>query len=150
MQIHQIKRNKPNKKKMTVGRGGKRGKTSGRGHKGQKARAGHSLRPEMRDIIKKIPKKRGFGKNRARTVNSSIVKPEPINLSVLNEVFTDGGVVNPISLAEKGVIKKSKGRLPKVKILGMGDITNKIQVSGCMFSETAKTKIEKAGGSISV
>jgi large subunit ribosomal protein L15 len=148
MQTHQIKRNKPNKKKITVGRGGKRGKTSGRGHKGQKARAGHKLRPEMRDIIKKLPKRRGYGKNRARTINSSVVKPTPINLSILEEVFSDGDAVTPASLVEKGVLKKGKGRLPKVKILGMGDVTKKVKVSGCDVSESAKGKIEKAGGSV--
>ena len=148
MQAHQIKRNKPNKKKMTVGRGGKRGKTSGRGHKGQKARAGHKLRPEMRDIIKKLPKRRGFGKNRARTVNSSIVKPTPINLPILDEFFADGDIVTPASLVEKNILKRSKGKLPQVKILGMGDITKKIKVSECAFSKSAKEKIEKAGGSI--
>ena len=150
MQTHQIKRNKPNKKKITVGRGGKRGKTSGRGHKGQKARAGSKLRPEMRDIIKRLPKKRGFGKNRARTVNSSVVKPTPINLPVLDKVFADGDAVTPASLVEKGVLKKGKGRLPYVKILGMGDITKKVSVSDCTVSESAKEKIEKAGGSVSL
>ena len=60
MQTHQLKRNISNKKKRVVGRGGKRGKTSGRGTKGQKARAGHRIRPALRDIIKKIPKLRGY------------------------------------------------------------------------------------------
>jgi len=148
MQTHQIKRNTPNKTKMTIGRGGKRGKTSGRGHKGQKARAGHSLRPEMRDIIKKLPKKRGYGKNRARTVNSSIVKPTPVNLSVIDSIFIDGEVVTRESLVEKKVVNMKKGRLPQVKILGLGEITKKITVSGCSFSGSAKEKIEKAGGSV--
>lgn len=148
MQTHQIKRNTPNKSKMTVGRGGKRGKTSGRGHKGQKARAGHSLRPEIRDIIKKLPKKRGYGKNRARTVNSSVVKPTPVNLSVLDSVFTDGEVITRAILTEKKVVSMKKGRLPQIKILGLGDITKKITVSGCSVSGSAKEKIEKAGGKI--
>jgi len=82
MQLHQLKRNTPNKKAKRVGRGGKRGKTSGRGMKGQKARAGTSGRPEMRDIIKKIPKLRGHGKNRARTVNAERILPSVVNLSV--------------------------------------------------------------------
>ena len=127
MQIHQLKRNTPNKKAKKVGRGGKRGKTSGKGHKGQNARAGRKKRPEMRDIIKKLPKKRGFGKNRARTVNSSVVKPTPINLPLLDRVFVDGDEVTPASLIEKGILKIEKGRVPRVKILGMGDITKKIK-----------------------
>ena len=148
MQTHQIKRNRPNKKKMVVGRGGKRGKTSGRGHKGQKARSGHKLRPEMRDIIKKLPKKRGFGKNRARTVNSSVIKPTAINLSVLDKVLNNGDTVTRVFLVEKGVIKKEKGKVPNVKILGMGEITKKVSISECSISENAKSKIEKAGGKV--
>jgi len=148
MQIHQLKRNTSNKKAKKVGRGGKRGKTSGKGHKGQKARAGRKLRPEMRDIIKKLPKKRGYGKNRARTVNSSVVKPLPVNLSVLNKTFSDGDIVTAVTLIEKKVIDRVKGRIPRVKILGSGGIIKKVSVSGCAISESAKKKIEKAGGSI--
>ncbi len=150
MQIHQLKRNTPNKKSRQVGRGGKRGKTSGRGTKGQKARAGSKLRPEMRDIIKKLPKKRGFGKNRARTVNSSVVKKSPINITVLEKMFSDGEVVSPVLLIEKGILKKIKGRIPRIKILGMGEITKKIEVEGCSVSKSAIEKIEKAGGSVKV
>ncbi|HEY4495498.1 MAG TPA: uL15 family ribosomal protein, partial [Candidatus Paceibacterota bacterium] len=60
MQLHQLQRNKKARKGIRVGRGGKRGKTSGRGTKGQKARAGHRIRPEIRDAIKKLPKRRGY------------------------------------------------------------------------------------------
>ena len=150
MQIHQLKRNTPNKKSRQVGRGGKRGKTSGRGTKGQKARAGSKLRPEMRDIIKKIPKKRGYGKNRGRTVNSSVVKALPINLSILEKVFSDGDVVTPALLIEKGTLKKVKGRIPRIKILGMGEITKKVTIEGCVVSKSASEKIEKAGGGVKV
>jgi len=80
MQLHELKRKTKAKTKKRVGRGGIRGKTSGRGHKGQNARAGHRVRPEIRDMFKKLPKLRGHGVNRARTVNSSVVKPTPINL----------------------------------------------------------------------
>ena len=148
MQIHQLKRNTPNKKAKKVGRGGKRGKTSGKGHKGQKARAGRKLRPEMRDIIKKLPKKRGYGKNRARTVNSSVVKSLPVNISVLNKVFSDGDTVTVATLIEKKVIDTVKGRMPRVKILGSGSIVKKVTISGCTISENAKKKIEKVGGSV--
>jgi ribosomal protein L15 len=60
MQIHNLKRNHKNKKDRLVGRGGKHAKTSGRGGKGQTARAGNKRRPELRDIIKKLPKHRGY------------------------------------------------------------------------------------------
>jgi ribosomal protein L15 len=61
MQFHTLKRKTENKKSKQVGRGGTRGKTSGRGTKGQNARAGHKKRPELRDIIKRVPKLRGRG-----------------------------------------------------------------------------------------
>ena len=73
MQTHNLKRVHANQKGKTVGRGGTRGKTAGRGTKGQNARSGHRKRPELRDIIKKIPKKRGHGKNRSASAWS--VKP---------------------------------------------------------------------------
>lgn len=60
MQIHDLKRKNKNKKDRIVGRGGKHAKTSGRGGKGQTARAGNKRRPELRDIIKKLPKNRGY------------------------------------------------------------------------------------------
>ena len=60
MQIHNLKRIHKNKKDRIVGRGGKHAKTSGRGGKGQTARAGNKRRPELRDIIKKLPKNRGY------------------------------------------------------------------------------------------
>ncbi len=63
MQFHTLKRHTPNKKSKQVGRGGTRGKTSGRGTKGQNARAGRKKRPELRDFIKRVPKLRGRGKS---------------------------------------------------------------------------------------
>ncbi len=150
MQLHELKRKTKAKSKKRVGRGGLRGKTSGRGHKGQKARAGHSIRPEIRDMIKKLPKLRGHGVNRSRTVNSSVVKPTPINLKVLEENFGNGDKVNPKVLVSAGLIDKKKGRIPKIKILGTGEITKKLEVSDFTISESAKGKIEKAGGSVKV
>lgn len=67
MQFHSLKRKTPNKKSRQVGRGGTRGKTSGRGTKGQNARAGNKKRPELRDFIKRVPKLRGRGKNSLKT-----------------------------------------------------------------------------------
>lgn len=148
MQTHELKRVHVNKKSKIVGRGGKRGKTSGRGHKGQKARAGHSIRPEIRDVISKIPKRRGYGKNRARTVNSSIVKPAIVNLSDLEKAFADDDLVTPAVLVVKKVINKKAGKLPQVKILSSGSFTKKIKVSGCLLSASAEEKIKKLGGKI--
>ena len=130
-----------------VGRGGKRGKTSGRGTKGQNARAGHKKRPEMRDLIKKLPKLRGHGKNRARTVRNR-VKYTPVNLAVLESTFAAGDVVTPETLYKKGVIRARGGKIAFVKILGTGTLTKALSVSNCETSETAKKAIEAAGGSV--
>lgn len=146
MQIHNLKRNTKNKKTPRVGRGGKRGKTSGRGTKGQLARSGRKLRPELRDIIKKLPKLRGRGKNYLKSVKKDALA---VNVSILEKAFTSGDEVNPKILLEKGVIKMPKGERLPIKILATGEITKKLTVSGCRVSESAKEKIEKAGGVVS-
>lgn len=141
MQLHTLKREHPNKKARLVGRGGTRGKTSGRGGKGQTARAGNKRRPQMRDIIKKIPKLRGY------RFNSAVKKSAPVNISALN-IFKAGSVINPTVLFENKLIRKVGGVYPTVKILGNGEINVKLEITGCEISTSARTKIEKAGGSI--
>ncbi len=148
MQIHNLKAPAHHKTVKRIGRGGKRGKTSGRGGKGQTARTGNSGRPEMRDIIKRLPKLRGHGKNRARTVNAERVLPALVNVSALESVFDGGSQVTPSTLLAHGLVSKVGGRIPKVKILGTGELTKKLTVSGCTFSTSAKEKIEKVGGTI--
>ncbi len=98
MQIHEVKRKTENRKKKYVGRGGKRGKTSGKGTKGQNSRSGRKKRPEMRDIIKKLPKLRGRGKN----VFKSIRKPVLVSEAKLATLFKDG---------EKATIAEIRKRL---------------------------------------
>jgi large subunit ribosomal protein L15 len=142
MRIHELKRRIKNKKHVLIGRGGKRGKTSGRGGKGQTARAGHKARPEMRDIIKRMPKLRGYS---FKTIEK---KPIVLNLADLELTFSNGDVVNSKTLVAKGLVKITGGRKPRVKILSMGEITKKVAVSGCLVSAGAKAKIEKAGGSV--
>jgi large subunit ribosomal protein L15 len=146
MQIHEIKRVHANKKSKLVARGGKRGKTAGRGGKGQTARAGNKRRPAMRDIIKKLPKLRGHGKNRAKSTFDR--GPEVVvNVGALS-VFKDGDVVTPTALIAKGVISKIVGKNPEVKILGDGEIKVALTIDRCKVSKTAKEKIEKAGGKV--
>lgn len=129
----------------SVGRGGRRGKTSGRGTKGQKARAGRKLRPELRDIIKKLPKLRGRGKNSFKVFRK---KPVTINLNLLNSVFKDKEIVSPKTLIEKKIIKKTGSITPKVKVLSVGEIKKPLSIEGLEVSLPAKIKIEKVGGSI--
>jgi large subunit ribosomal protein L15 len=145
MQIHNIKRKTQNKKVMLVGRGGKRGKTSGRGGKGQTARAGHKARPEWRDFIKRMPKLRGYSFQSITSVRNPVVS---INLDLIDAAFKDGATVKPSTLFAKGVIEQYKGKNQKVKILGGGEIKKKIILVGCTVSKSAKEKIEKAGGSV--
>ncbi len=134
---------------MRVGRGGKRGKTSGRGTKGQNARAGHKKRPEARDQIKKIPKLRGHGKNRSRTVRNN-PGYAAINLSALEMVFNAGDSVTTSTLLQKGLTTTRGGRVQPIKILGTGTLTKKLTITGLITSESAKTAIEAAGGSVVV
>lgn len=147
MQTHNLKRKNPNYKSARVGRGGKRGKTSGRGTKGQNARAGRKKRPEMRDIIKKIPKLRGRGKNINKTVKQFTIYP--VNLEIIEKTFSSGSKITPAQFVKMGIINLQKGKNPKVKILGKGELTKNINVFGCAVSGEAKTKIEKAGGKVS-
>jgi len=148
MQLHELKPTTPKKAAKRIGRGGKRGKTSGRGHKGQKARAGNSTRPEMREHIKKIPKLRGHGVNRAQTVNAEKVRPVVVNVAALEAAFENGAVVNRKTMVAAGVLETVRRKAPAVKILGNGELTKKLKVEDCQVSESAKTKIEAAGGSV--
>ncbi len=143
MQLNNLIPKTKNKKTMIVGRGGKRGKTAGRGGKGQTARAGHKKRPELRDFIKRIPKLRGRGVNGLRTIET---KPVSVNLKDIELAFKAGDIVNPASLIEKKVITTADGRIPTIKVLSVGEITKKITLSNCKISAQAKAKIEKVGG----
>ena len=119
------------------GHGSGNGKTAGYGHKGQKARSG-APRPGFEGgqmpLYRRLPK-RGFKKP-----NRDVVVA--INVSML-EKFENGALVNCESLTKLGLVK---GNFDKIKILGNGDLTKKLTVHVCEFSETAKKKIEAAGG----
>lgn len=143
MQLHQLQRVTPNKSKKRVGRGGLRGKTSGRGTKGQKARAGHRIRPDVREKLKKIPKLRGY---RSKSIEA---KSLVVNISALEKSFAAGDTLTPALLVERGLLRVRKGAtMPVIKILGDGEMTKKLILSGFVISASAKEKIEKAGGSI--
>ena len=142
MQLHQLKRTHANKKHVQVGRGGKRGKTSGRGTKGQNARAGNKKYPELRVIIKRLPKLRGY------RFNSHQLKAVVVNVAKLEANFKANDSVTPTTLLEKGLVSYKKGTRPVVKILATGDITIPLLVSGCAVSAQAKDKIVAAGGAV--
>ena len=143
MQTHNLKRNTSNKKARQVGRGGSRGKTSGRGTKGQNARSGRKKRPEWRDIIKRLPKLRGRGKN---FLKSRFVDDKPINLSLIDSNYSSGETVNLKTLIEKGLVNKNEKS--KIKILGSGKLAKAINFENVKMSDKIKIIVEKAGGKI--
>ena len=142
MQLHQLKPQHKRKTRKRIGRGGKRGTYSGRGQKGQKSRAGASFKPVIRGFIKRYPKLRGY---RFNPISS---KPVVINLSVLEKEFNDQETVNPETLIKKGIVDKIKGKIPKIKILGQGELTKSLSFENCLVSEKAKEKIKKAKGNV--
>ena len=129
-------------KRIGRGHGSGNGKTAGKGHKGQKARAGHGMRPGFEGgqmpLQRRVPK-RGF---------NNIFAEEwlAINVSAL-EVFEDGTVVDATALAEKGIIKKAN--LP-IKVLGNGKLTKKLTVKLNAYSASATEKINSVGGKAEV
>lgn len=114
-----------------MGRGGRRGTTSGKGTKGQKARAGHKIRPAFYDIIKKLPKKRGYKFRRFR------VKPAIVNFAVLEKHFKEGDTISPSILLAAGLVGRMKGRTPAVKILGKNNGKKKFVFKDVSFSKSA-------------
>ena len=129
-------------KRVGRGIGSGNGKTSGKGHKGQNARSGGGVRPGFEGgqmpLYRRLPK-RGFTNIFAKQYVS-------VNVEVLDR-FEDGAEVTPEILKEAGVISKT---LDGVKFLGRGEVTKKLTVKAAKFSETAKEKIEKAGGKAEV
>ncbi len=142
MQLHQLQPVHKSKEPKRIGRGGKRGTYSGRGVKGQLARAGAKKQPAIRQWIKRYPKLRGYRFGRISQ------KPTIISLGLLDKNFKDGEVVTPRILIQKGLIEKKYGKIPEVKILSGGQITKKIIVRNCQTSEKAAQKIKEAGGKI--
>lgn len=140
MQLNNLKKNRNNRKPTRVGRGGKHAKTSGRGTKGQNARSGRKKRPEMRDVIKRLPKLRGRGKN---FLKSRFADAQVLNLSVLEANFSAKDVIDRASLQAKGLTGSGQ-----VKILANGSITKAVTIKGLNISESAKAAVEKAGGKV--
>lgn len=129
-------------KRIGRGAGSGQGKTAGKGHKGQKARAGRGMRPGFEGgqmpLQRRVPK-RGFHNNFA-------TKYAIINLSVLDR-FEDGAVVDADALCAAGIVRKV---YDGVKVLGNGELKKKLTVKASAFSESAKAKIEAAGGKAEV
>ena len=145
MKLHELSPaigSKKEAKRVGRGHGSGNGKTAGKGHKGQKARAGRGMQIGFEGgqmpLQRRVPK-RGFNNIFAEQVAI-------INVAAL-EAFEDGAVVDNAALKSKGIIKKES--IP-VKVLGNGKLTKKLTVSVSAFSESAAKKIEAAGGKAEV
>ncbi len=146
MKIHELSpapgSTKPVKR---IGRGpaSGQGKTAGKGHKGQKARAGRGMNPGFEGgqmpLQRRLPK-RGFNNIFAKEIAI-------VNLSALEAAFEDGAVIDTAVLLEKGLVKKE---LDGIKVLAHGELTKKFTVKANAFSKEAKAKIEAVGGTAEV
>lgn len=146
MKLHELSPAQGSKKEVKrIGRGAGsgQGKTAGKGHKGQKARAGFSSRPGFEGgqmpLQRRVPK-RGFN-------NIFATEYAIVNVSDLEERFENGATVDAESLIACGLIKKT---LDGIKVLGKGEITKSLTVKVNAVSESAKAKIEAAGGKVEV
>ncbi|MBO4339617.1 MAG: 50S ribosomal protein L15 [Firmicutes bacterium] len=146
MKLHELSPSQGSKKAVKrIGRGpaSGQGKTAGKGHKGQKARAGRGMRPGFEGgqmpLQRRLPK-RGFNNIFAKEIAI-------VNVAALDKKFEDGATVDIEALKATGLIKKE---LDGVKVLGNGEITKKLTVKVNAFSESAKAKIEAAGGKAEV
>ncbi|MDA7535350.1 50S ribosomal protein L15 [Akkermansiaceae bacterium] len=145
MNLHNLSPNpgaKHRRKRLGCGESSGLGKTSGRGHKGQKSRSGGGVRPGFEGgqmpLHRRLPK-RGFSNLQFRDTVAIV------NISQLETFFEDGAEVNEVSLRDAGLVK---GQADKIKLLGQGDLTKKFKVTVDLASASAKEKIEKAGGSL--
>ncbi len=138
MQLHQLQSKHARKyAQPTIGRGGKRGNTSGRGQKGQKSRSGHRIRPAERDLLIRLPKLRGYNNKPQRDVATVLQFSDLMKLS--------GTVVNRETLLAARLLRSLAER---VKILGGGTMGRAMTIQNVPMSASAKIAIEKAGGKV--
>jgi large subunit ribosomal protein L15 len=137
------------RKRVGRGMGSGKGRYSGRGVKGQKARSGsHTMRPGFEGgqmpIYMRLPKQRGPYSKDAMPMGPHRTQTVPVNLRDLERVFEDGAEATLEAMVEKGLIKNTR---TDVKVLGQGELTKKLAVTAHSFSASAREKIEQAGGS---
>lgn len=147
MRLHTLSPNpgsKHRRKRLGFGESSGKGKTSGKGHKGQKARSGGSVRLGFEGgqmpIQRRLPK-RGFNNTAFRDVYGIV------NLDSLEKLFAEGATVTEAALREHGLIR---GKLDGIKVLGRGELTKKLTLEVDLVTASAREKIEKIGGTISI
>ena len=152
LSLHTLKPAQPRKARKRIGRGlgSGKGRYSGRGIKGQKARSGSAkMRPGFEGgqnpIYMRLGKQRGPYSKDAMPVGPHRTQTVPVNLRDLDRVFDDGAEVTLEAMIEKGLVKSSR---IDVKILGQGELEKKLSVTAHAFSASAREKIEAAGGSV--
>lgn len=144
MKLHNLapRVKKPAKKRLGLGRAAGQGTYAGRGGDGQNSRSGGGVRPGFEggqsSLIQRMPKLKGFK-------NPNRVDAQTLNLADLAENFKDGDKVNFDALVEKNLVRKANS---KVKVLGGGEISIKLELTGIATSASTKAAIEKAGGSV--
>ncbi|HUZ93090.1 MAG TPA: uL15 family ribosomal protein [Candidatus Paceibacterota bacterium] len=145
MKLHNVHKSTHEKRKHRIGRSGKRGSYSGRGVKGQKSRSGRRIRPAERDLIIRLPKRRGFA-NKEKRAKPSIFNLGELSLALKAHANAKSIVLDVEFLRKEKILPLHfKG---EVKLLGDGEITMPLEVKGIKVSKSAKEKIEKAGGKI--
>jgi large subunit ribosomal protein L15 len=147
MRLHDLKPNpgaKHRRKRLGCGESSGHGKTSGKGHKGQKARSGGSIRPGFEGgqmpIYRQLPK-RGFSNAAFKTVYGVV------NLDDLEKRFDDGAAINEKLLRGAGLVR---GTFDGIKVLGRGEVSKKFHLEVDAISASAREKIEKSGGSVTL
>ena len=145
MKLHDLKPDKGSKRKRTrVGRGiaAGKGKTAGRGHKGQGARSGGGKGPYFEGgqlpLVRRLPFKRGF-------TNIFGITYQEVNVDTLEARFDDGAVVDGTTLVDAGLVRNAT---EPIKVLGRGELKKKLEVHANKFTKSAAAKIEEAGGSV--
>lgn len=130
MQLHTLRSKNKQSRRQRIGRGGKRGSFSGRGIKGQKARAGRKIRPEMRDLIMKMPKRRGHRHTGPKKTLFTV------SATAIAKKFKAGEKITPKTLLERGLVSRVGGKIPPVKILGSIEVLSKMTIIGCEMSRS--------------
>lgn len=143
MQLHNIQPEHPLKGKKRVGRGGKRGTTSGHGQKGQKSRAGRSIKPQIRETLLRMPKLRGIKFKSAKRDGVAL------SLDTIMNVAHDKEVVTLSWLIKKKLVEKKSGRIPSVKILqGKQKAIKPIHIKGIPVSKSVSELLTANGGGV--
>lgn len=144
MKLHELDTIKSRRSKR-IARGGKRGTTSGRGTKGQRSRSGHRIRPALRDLIIRIPKKRGF-RNKPKSDKAIVVDLGVLTKKLLSRNMLDKTIVDRTTLKALKLIPD--GYSGNVKILGKAELKQPLRLKGLLTSKPVSEFIAKSGGSV--